>query len=220
MINFWKIRDLHMKKMQFYFDFLSPFSYFAWKNMHKALSTRDLEIEYHPVLMGRLFKHFEFPGPGEITVKRNSELKKCFRMAHKLNIPFSPPSEFPFNPLAINRCATLAAAGNEQVKVMELIYDSVWGKGMVLDDPELIKSLFASANINVDILERSFEREAKSELKQNIKSAIESDIFGVPTFKVENECFWGNDSIESVANFLDGNDNWNKELYTQLIKVK
>ena len=64
-----------MKNIDFYFDFLSPFSYFAWLNHKDQLANYQLNIEYRPVLMGKLFGHFNFPGPGEIEVKRNYELK-------------------------------------------------------------------------------------------------------------------------------------------------
>jgi 2-hydroxychromene-2-carboxylate isomerase len=207
-------------KIQFYFDFLSPFSYFAWKNHSNLLAREDIAISYHPVLMGKLFSNFEFPGPGEIKVKRDYELKKCFRYANKNNIPFSPPASFPFNPLAINRAATVHAAKGEQIKVIDTIFDAVWGRSLILDDPELIATTLTDKNLDQDIIERAFEREAKIELKTNIKEAINSDIFGVPSFKIDDEYFWGNDSFEDLLNYIDGNDNWNKELYTNLIKEK
>ena len=86
-----------MKKIDFYFDFLSPYSYFAWLNHKNILAEHDVALDYKPVLMGRLFSNFDFKGPGEIIVKRNYELKKCFRYA--LNqIKFSPPVSFPLIP--------------------------------------------------------------------------------------------------------------------------
>lgn len=218
-----------MKNIKFYFDFLSPFSYFAWKNINKIseqsyLNQSGIEISYYPVLMGRLFSHHKFPGPGEIPAKRDYELKKCFRYAFKNNIKFKPPETFPFNPLAIIRMATAHASTEVQVKIIDHIFDLVWGEGKVLEDPELIQQLLASRDIghgNIqEIIERSFEKPAKTELKSNIKEAIDTGAFGVPTFEVENEIFWGNDSIEDLCNFLNNNDNWNKELYNKLSQLK
>lgn len=203
-----------MKKIEFFFDFLSPFSYFSWKNHKKFIDVNKYHIIYRPVLMGRLFAHHGFPGPGEITAKRNYELKKCFKYAAKNSIPFTPPSSFPFNPLAIIRMATQTAAGEQQEQMIEKIFNLVWGEGQVLEDPDLIKELTRQG----EIFEASFTKEAKLELKQNIKDAINSDIFGVPSFKVDSEFFWGNDSFEDLSNYLKGNDNWNKELYNSLIK--
>ena len=200
-----------MKKIDFYFDFLSPYSYFAW-NRRKSL---PIELNYKPVLMGKLFRHFGFQGPGEIPVKRDSELKKCFRYADLHKIQFSPPPSFPFNPLGIIRLATESAAGHDQEQVIDLIFKSVWAQGMVLEDPEKIELLLEQHQL-ASVYENSFSKEAKSELKSNIKEALELNIFGVPTFNVSKETFWGNDSIELIARFLEGNDNWDRKLYDTL----
>jgi 2-hydroxychromene-2-carboxylate isomerase len=209
-----------MKKIEFYFDFLSPFSYFAWLNHREQLTDafKNIELVYKPVLMGKLFSHFEFPGPGEITVKRNYELKKCFRYAAKSGIKFCPPSQFPFNPLAIIRLATLSAAGIEQIAVIDLIFKSVWANGKVLEDPELVKDLLIESGIKDagEIFESAFAVDAKRALKANIKAAIAKNIFGVPTFAIDNEYFWGNDSIEDLKNYLCDNDSWDKKLYNKL----
>jgi len=206
-----------MKKIIFYFDFLSPFSYFAWLNHRKALSEHNLTYEYKPVLMGKLFTHHGFPGPGEIKSKRAYELKKCFRYAFKNDITFSPPPQFPFNPLAIIRMATNHAAADQQVEIIGHIFDLVWGHGSVLEDPDIISALLIKRGISEELMERSFEREAKLELKANIKEALSQDIFGVPSFSIGNEYFWGNDSFEDLSNFLNGHDNWDKELYNKLL---
>lgn len=200
-----------MKKIDFYFDFLSPYSYFAWKR-HRTIKA---EFNFKPVLMGRLFSHFEFKGPGEIPVKRDLELKKCFQYADMQSIPFIPPHTFPFNPMAIIRLATKFAAGERQLELIELIFSSIWAKGMVLEDPAIIESLLTQNGFG-DIYEKSFEREAKLELKKNIKEAIEHNIFGVPTMRLEDENFWGNDSLELLSYRLSGNDNWDRELYNAL----
>jgi 2-hydroxychromene-2-carboxylate isomerase len=207
-----------MKKVNFYFDFLSPFSFFAWTNHQKELQKHDLTFVYKPVLMGKLFSHHEFTGPGMIPAKRNYELKKCFRYAHNNNISFHPPSNFPFNPLAIIRLATLTASGDEQFKVIDLIFKSVWQKGLVLEDPELVENILKEGGFSKDLIERSFSRDAKLELKKNIKEAIQSNIFGVPTFEIDDEYFWGNDSFNDLNNYILGNDNWNKNLYNELLK--
>lgn len=207
-----------MKKIYFYFDFLSPFSYFAWENhKKKLLNNSQLDVVYSPVLMGRLFSHFEFKGPGEIPPKREYELKKCFRYAAKRNIPFSPPKEHPFNPLAIIRLATLFSSNEDQFKIIDFIFKSIWANGLVLEDPELISNLLQKNYFDHKIFDRSFERDAKLELKANIKQAISQGIFGVPTFTHEEEIFWGNDSLNDLRDYLEGNDIWNKELYTALL---
>ena len=126
-----------------------------------------------------------------------------------------------FNPLAIIRTATFAAAANNQAEVIDCIFRAIWSNGQVLEDPERVEDLFKDHDIDPDIVEKSFSREAKLELKANIKQAISANIFGVPSFLVKNdnedEYFWGNDSFDSLKDYLTGNDNWDKDLYNSLI---
>ena len=209
-----------MKKLNFYFDFLSPYSYLAFNSFKTMIAQNTIIINYRPVLMGKLFSPHGFPGPGEIPAKRKHELRKCFRLAHKLNIEFHPPKTFPFNPLGIVRLATNYASAGKQLEVISTIFDLVWGQGIILEDPDLILSKLQEAGLQEDIFHRSFEREAKLELKTNIKEALSQDIFGVPSFEVEGEMFWGLDSLEDLKNFLMGNDMWNRTLYNDLLELK
>ena len=210
-----------MQKIDFYFDFLSPFSYFAWINhktkIIKMVESQKVDFCYKPVLMGRLFAQHGFPGPGEIKAKRAYELKKCFRYASRNKIPFSPPSTFPFNPLAIIRLATKAASKEQQAEIIDLIFKSVWSESKVLDDPALVESLLSVHEFPSHIYEDSFNREAKTELKANIKEALSKDIFGVPSFVINDEYFWGNDSFEDINQYLSKNDIWNKKLYNEVL---
>lgn len=207
-----------MKTIDFYFDFLSPFSYFAWINHTRNIDLEKFKIVYKPVLMGRLFSHFEFPGPGEITVKRNYELKKCFRYAAKNKIDFLPPSTFPFNPLAIIRCATSSATGENQFEVIDCIFKSIWAQGNILEDPELIQKILNDTNLDPNIVENSFKPDSKKELKANIKEALARKVFGVPTFAIGEEYFWGNDSFEDLNLYLSNSEQWDRETYDRLVQ--
>ncbi len=209
---------LDKKIITLYFDFLSPFSYFLITKIPSIKEKTGLEVLYKPVLMGKLFSEHGFPGPGDIPAKRKYELKKCFRIAHKEQIPFSPPESFPFNPMGIIRLATLHAAQDKQFEVIQTIFNAVWKNGLILEDPDCILKVLKEAHLNEDIFHRSFEREAKKELKTNIAQAISQDIFGVPTYYTnQNDYFWGLDALEDFYNSLNGTDNYDKSLYQRLI---
>ncbi len=209
-----------MKQIELFFDLLSPYSFFAWVNHLKLKDNiqEPVKFIYRPVLMGSLFSHHGFPGPGEILAKRNYELKKCFRYAHRKHISFRPPEQFPFNPIAIDRCCTMVAAGDQQYQVIDTLFNQIWNEGRVLEDPDLIQEILTHNSLAPTIVESSFTKAAKNELKANIKSALEQQIFGVPSFVYNNEFFWGNDSLDDMAEFIKGNDNWDKDLYNKLIR--
>ena len=208
-----------MQKVDFYFDFLSPFSYFAWIRHQEELSELDLEVNYLPVLMGSLFSAHGFLGPGQIRAKRAYELKKCFRYAKRHNISFTPPAKFPFNPMAIIRVALISVAKNKQKDIIDLIFKEIWEKGHILEDPEEIESFLKDNGYSNEIFECSFSRPAKKELKANIKKALDAGIFGVPSFATKDEFFWGNDSFVDLKDYLLGYDNWDKKLYNEVLNA-
>ena len=67
-----------MKKVSYYFYFLSPYSYFSFINLERKCVFKDHNILLKPVVMGSLFKNFDMKGPGEIRPKRHYMLKQCF----------------------------------------------------------------------------------------------------------------------------------------------
>lgn len=201
------------QKINFYFDFLSPYSYFAWQNSKQ----KNWEITPKIILMGQLFRNFDFKGPGEIPVKRKSELRKCFQYATLKNIPFNPPSTHPFNPMMIAKMATTYASADQQYELINEIFALIWGKSTVLDDPEIVKEHLSNYSA---AYERASEPEAKKELKANIKSAINLEIFGVPTFEIKENTFWGNDSIELVESYLESGHRFDIEKFNDLLGIK
>ena len=206
-----------MKKIDLFFDFLSPYSYFAWKNHCNQLDRG--RFHYRPILMGKLFDHWEIKGPGEIPPKRYSMLKSCFRYAHKNNIEFTPPSEHPFNPLYVLRLATKECSQDKQFEVIDCLWRLIWARGKKPDDPQTIENALKSAGLDAEqLMESSFSREAKLAVKQNTKDAISKGLFGVPSFVVDNEFFWGNDSLTDLHAFLESGDSFNQELFEQRTK--
>ncbi len=209
-----------MKKIDYYFDFLSPYSYFSVVNLEKSGFFKNYDVSLKPVAMGTLFNYFEMKGPGEILPKRHYMLKQCFIYAAQNNIPFNPPDKHPFNPLYALRLATKACSGERQLEMTLLLFKSCWEKGLTLGEPEDLEIILNQHDFDAKkILDKTFEREVKKELKQNTKDAIESNVFGVPSFVVEQDLFWGNDSVSNLLAFLkDDFVDWNKELYQRKIE--
>ncbi len=204
-----------MDTIELYFDFLSPYSYFAWKslNRNKRLLNEN-KFAFKPVLMGKLFSAHEIKGPGEIPAKRYLMLKSCFRYASRNSIPFAPPKSHPFNPLYALRLATSSCSEERQSDVIDALWDYVWREGKAADDPDQLKDYLIERELpGVELLEKSFSREAKLELKNNTKEALKNNIFGVPTFRARHENFWGNDSIVDLQRFLNGEENYDVELF-------
>lgn len=206
------------KELQFYFDFMSPYSYFAWLRLKDFKEKNKLEIKLKPVVLANLLNYWEIKGPGEVIPKRNFMLKTCLRYAAKNNISFTTPKTHPFNPLYVLRLATQECSAELQWKVVDCLWRAGWQERIDMASPEEIEESLAKEGLPAkELLEKTFERDVKNALKQNTKEAIDNAAFGVPTFVVDGELFWGNDSYEDLQAFLDDKDLLDRVKLKQLI---
>jgi 2-hydroxychromene-2-carboxylate isomerase len=204
-----------MKELNFYFDYLSPFSYFAWNSLQEI---PDLTLHYKPVALGPLLNHWGIKGPGEITPKREFLLKQCLRLSAKNQIDFTTPKTHPFNSLYALRLSLKGVAGELQPKVIETLWKAGWQKRIDMGEPdELLKVLKDAGLPAEELYEKSFSKESKVELKANIQEAISYGAFGVPTMVVGDELFWGNDAMEDLISFMNGRDLLNRDKLNELL---
>ena len=204
-----------MKRLNFYFDFLSPFSYFAW---HQLKDQSDLEIQFKPVALGPLLNHWGIKGPGEVQPKREFLLKQCLRYAAKNNIAFTTPKTHPFNSLYALRLALKSTAGDLQTAVIKTLWEAGWKERIDMGEPEELLHALRTAGLPAEELyEKSFSREAKVELKANIQEAISFGVFGVPSMVVGEELFWGNDAVSDLQNYFEGTDPLDRRKLAELL---
>lgn len=207
-----------MKEMSFYFDFISPFSYFAWLKLKPMAQELGVKVEMKPVALGPLLNHWQIKGPGEVTPKREFLLKQMLRYAETNNIPFTTPKTHPFNSLYALRLALKGVAGDNQEKVVETFWKAGWQTRIDMGEPDELLRVLREADLPADELyEKSFSREAKVELKNNIQEAISHGAFGVPSFVIQNELFWGADSMTDLKNFILGEDKLDREKLEMLL---
>jgi 2-hydroxychromene-2-carboxylate isomerase len=183
-----------MRSALWYFDFVSPFAYICLHRLKELPA--DFRIEYRPVLFAGLLGHWGQKGPAEIATKRRYTYRWCNWWAKRLDIPFRFPAGHPFNPLHHLRLAIACGASAE---VVRKIFDSWWTGA---DDPSSpIAFARLCGSLGVDAAQLSADA-VKDALRRNTEQAAAHGVFGVPTFEVEGELFWGADSIEFLNAFL------------------
>lgn len=193
-----------MKEFTFYFDYLSPFSFFAFKRLQ---ALKEFTIHYKPVALGPLLNQWGIKGPGEVQSKREFLLKQCLRYASKNNLAFTTPKTHPFNSLYALRLSLQSAAGEHQLSVISTLWKAGWEVRIDMADPEELQRVLNEAGLPAsEIYEKSFSKEARAELKANLSEAIGFGAWGVPTFVAGDELFWGNDAIESLLDYLSEQD--------------
>jgi 2-hydroxychromene-2-carboxylate isomerase len=183
-----------MRAVIWYFDFVSPYSYIAFKRLHKL--PRDVSVELRPVLFAGLLNHFGQKGPAEVPAKRRWTYRWCTWWAKSLGIPFRFPASHPFNPLHHLR---LAIAAGVTPQAVGRIFDAIWTTGAEASDPATFRALAQGLGIDEA---RLAAQEVKDALKKNTDDAAARGIFGVPTYEADGELFWGADAIAFVNAFL------------------
>ena len=185
-----------MQHATWYFDIISPYAYLHFKVHDKIAVT--LDIEYVPVLFAGLLKAHSMKGPAEITEKRRHTYRMCVWFAREHGIPFRLPPAHPFNPLHALRL--LIGAGVNRANI-EAVFDCVWKDGQDVNNPAVFAALAARLGVN-DAPEMISRREVKQQLITNTERALQRGVYGVPTFEIGDELFWGADTLPMMNAWL------------------
>jgi len=189
-----------MKRLTFWFDFISPFAYLAFERLPQALEGLSYEVEYRPVLFGGLLQHWGQKGPAEIEPKRAWTFRHVHWLAHEWGTPIDTPLKHPFNSLPLLRLA-LAAGPNR--RVVEAVFRHVWLGGADAADGDRLQALTAQLAPALDPQGDA----VKQALRDNTEVAKQRGLFGVPAIEFDDRLFWGLDALPMVAAALRG-DPW------------
>lgn len=181
-------------KLRWYFDVISPYAYLCFKRLPELAETVD--IEYVPVLFAGLLKAWDMKGPAELPAKRIHTYRHCVWVARQRGIPFCMPPRHPFNPLSALRL--IVARGVQHADIAR-VFDFIWAEG---HDPELEFEALAAALGETDAAARIAQPAVKSVLADTTAQAVARGLWGVPTFDVNGELFWGEDTVDWVRAFI------------------
>lgn len=185
-----------MPSADWYFDFISPFSYLQCEQLPTL--ERSIRIRYRPVLFAALLAAHGHKGPAEIASKRRFTYRFVVWQAAKLGIPLKFPAAHPFNPLALLR---LAIAADCEPSAVRRIFRFVWRDGRLGDLPIEWAELISELDIP-DACSRIASSEVKDALRKNTDDAIARGVFGVPTLAFGDELFWGVDATAMAADYV------------------
>ena len=186
-----------MKTVEWFFDFVSPYSYLQSEKLPDLPNT--VRLEFKPVLFAGLLKHWGQKGPAEIIEKRKFTYKSLVWIARRENIPFTFPSGHPFNPLPLLR---LSIALENRPDVVRDLFRFVFQEGKLPDDSSAWSNLIHELDVpNANELIQSDQ--IKQILRDNTDYAIRKGVFGVPTFRVNDTIFWGVDSFDFFLEYLE-----------------
>jgi 2-hydroxychromene-2-carboxylate isomerase len=192
------------KTIEFIFDFGSPNAYLAWKVLPDIATRTGAEVKLVPCLLGGIFKNTGNQAPmtafGGVKGKLEYEALETRRFIarHGLNAyRFNP--HFPVNTLLIMRGLIAARRAGVGDRYLEAVLAAMWEEGRKMDDPAVVAEVLAAAGLDAQaILEATQDPEVKAELVANTEAAANRGVFGIPSFFVGQELFFGKDRLGQV----------------------
>lgn len=190
-----------------YVDFISPYAYLAWTQIHALAARHGRAVEPVPVLFAAMLDAWGHKGPAEIPPKRAYIFKDALRRARRAGVPLSPPPTHPFNPLLALRVASLPMDAVTQRALITGLFRATWGGGGGVTDPAAVAAIADAAGLDGAAAVRAAgEVEAKERVRAQTAAAIAEGAFGVPTLVVDGELFWGFDAFDHIDARLRGDD--------------
>ena len=184
------------KSFDFYFDFISPYSFLAYKKLKSLNKDNNININYKPILLGGLHKLGDITAPAFNERKMKNMKNDCELVAKKNTIEFKWNKKFPVNSLNPMR-GYLVLNKELKKKFFDLCFDAYWKDNIDLSDKKNLENVLDNCSINKDTFFIDIQdQKIKDELKQLTESAFKKDIFGAPTFVVNNQIFWGQDRLD------------------------
>jgi 2-hydroxychromene-2-carboxylate isomerase len=193
--------------IELYFDFISPYAYLAWTQIHRLADKHGVVVAPRPILFAALLDANKTKGPAEIPAKRVWVFKDTFRRAAYAGVPFAPPPAHPFNPLLALRVASVDQTEEQRRLAIDTLFRAVWGGGPGVTEEATVRELLTTAGLDGDALvEAAHSAEIKARVRARTEEALSRGVFGVPTMIVDDELFWGLDSFDHLERFLEGRD--------------
>jgi len=196
-------------KVEFHFDVGSPNAYFAHKVIPAIEQRTGARFTYVPILLGGVFKLTNNQPPmvqfKDIKAKSNYMKIEIVRFIKKHGLAkFKMNPHFPVNTVQVMRGAVAAEMDGQLAKYVDAVLRHMWEDGLKMDDPQVIRTALDAAGLDgARTLGRIQEQDVKDRLLENTQATVARGTFGVPTFFVGNEIFFGKDKLRDVEEEIE-----------------
>jgi 2-hydroxychromene-2-carboxylate isomerase len=189
--------------IDFYFDIISPYSYIAHQKIQKIKEHRKVIFNYKPILLGGLHNLAGINAPAFNKYKIKNMQSDCELVSKKNNISFKWNLKFPINSLPIMR-GYLSMEGSQREDYLNIFFNAYWKDNLDLSSEKEFLKLLESLKIDSKIFfDKITQQSIKDTLKKLTNDAFKKEVFGAPTFIVNNKIFWGQDRLEYALEELD-----------------
>lgn len=188
-----------MKTIDFYFDFSSPYSYFAATQLPRVAERTGARVAYKPFVLFGVFKATGNDMPAKVAAKASYMMKDLQRWARHYGVPFKFSRHFPQNTIKAMRLALVAEEKGSAEAAALAGFRAMWEEDRSLEDLAVLGDIARAAGLDPEAALAAIETPAiKDRLRVNTEEAIARGAFGAPAIFVGDELFWGNDRLHFV----------------------
>ena len=186
-----------MKKVEFFFDLSSPYSYLAATQLKGLVERTGAEVAWRPMVLGAVFKATGNEMPARVPHKARWMGQDLQRWADHHGVPWRMSSHFPLNTIKAMR---LVLVDDDKAPAVALAaFRAMWAEDRnITDDAELERIADLGGLDPTRALQTIESPAVKDRLRANTDEAVARGAFGAPTFFIGDEMFWGNDRLHFV----------------------
>lgn len=191
--------------IDFYFDFSSPYGYFAATRIEDVAAKHGRWVNWQPILLGSVFKITGGQPLPSLPLKGDYAKRDIARSARLLGVPFNYPSKFPISGVAPSRAVTwLQSKDQQKAKALALaLYQAFFVNDRDISDPNITAEVAAElGHDRAAVTAGMNDQSTKDTLRKEVEAAIAKGVFGSPYFVIDSEPFWGHDRIDQVELWL------------------
>jgi len=198
------------KTVEMLFDFVSPNAYLAYYPLKDLAARQGAEIVITPIFLGGMHKLSGNAPPfirdADVKGKNTYAMLEMQRFIAKYGFDkFTMNPQFPFNSIMLQRLLMAAKEEGREIEFIDFLLPHVWEQGANMTDPETVMELLTESPFDgAAMAERIQSPELKQQLVDNTANAVERGAFGIPTFFVGGEMFFGKDRLTQVEEELAG----------------
>jgi 2-hydroxychromene-2-carboxylate isomerase len=191
--------------LEFYFDFGSPYSYLAHMRLPEIIRRTGARLDYKIMLLGGVFQITGNASPAASQLKFPNNRRDMMRYINKYQVPFKMNPHFPVNTLKLMRGAVVAEEEGVFAAYAEAVFGGMWRLGLLMSEDAVFAGVLREAGLDDKrVLARIGEDGVKAKLKTLTEAAAARGLFGVPSFFVGDEMFFGQDRLDFVEEALLG----------------
>jgi len=191
------------RTIDFYFDFISPFSYLAQLKLPDIARRTGCEVDYRPIDIpeAKIAAGNYGPSNREVAPKIKVMMADLERWAEKYEVPLRFPASFA---CADWNCATLYARGQDKAEpFVTAAFHRIWGQGIDPRDRDEMRACAVEAGLDPDAVAAFVDSSlGQTEYRKDRSKAYQRGVFGAPLMFVDDQIFWGNDRLDFLEAYL------------------